>query len=423
LQGVRYRVEGSRELKGTVILGGSKNAALPCLCAALLTDEEVVLRNVPDIADVRTMFELLSYLNVKHAFEAGVVHINASTLENRPLPYELVKCMRASILILGPLLTRFGEVRMGYPGGCVIGKRPVGSHIDGLVQLGVEDRSSDEELYLVGKPRGGEVILPEFSVTATENVLLAGARCHKETVIELAAAEPHVQDLCSLLSSMGATIEGKGTHRLMIRGGALTGAEQTVRTDYLEAGFFVLAALVTDGLLRIERVRREDLLSFFKAVEAMAPRSLRWLDHSTLQVCRGGPLLPCSVKTNVFPGFPTDLAAPMGVAMTQAEGVSKLFERLYDRRFSYCYELERMGAQVEMLNAHQAIVVGPTPLKGRTVASHDIRAGSAMMLAALCARGETTITEVQYLDRGFDHLDGKLREVGARIERVEEVRV
>lgn len=406
-----------------MILGGSKNAALPCLCAALLASEEVNLRNVPDIADVRTLLSLFSYLGVEHAFEAGMVRIDASKMQNRPLPYNLVKRFRASILLLGPLLARFGEVRMGYPGGCFLGKRPVGSHIDGLMQLGVENRSSDEELRLVGRPRGGEVALSEFSVTATENVLIASALCPKATSIDVAAAEPHVQDLCSLLSGMGTAIQGSGTHHLVMQGGKAHGCSHTVCTDYLEAGVFVLAALVTDGLLRIERVRREDLLSFFKTIDEMAPGALTWLDATTLQVCRRGPLKACSVKTNIFPGFPTDLAAPIGVALTQAEGVSRLFERMFDGRFSYCYELERMGAKIEILNAHQALVIGPTKLRGRTVASHDIRAGAAMILAALAASGETTITEVQYIDRGFDHLDGKLREVGALIERVEEMKV
>lgn len=411
-------VQGGRPLHGTVVASGSKNAALPCLCAALLVREPVTLRNVPDIADVHTLLEIFRYLGVETSYDLGTVQIDATHLVSRPLSVELVSCLRASILLLGPLLARFGEVRMGYPGGDVIGKRPVQVHVDAFVQLGARDVSGEDEIHLVGDLHSAEIILPEFSVTATENVLLAAALLPEGVAIRLAACEPHVQNLCVCLRSLGVQVEGTGTHHLVVRGGQLHGGDHTVITDYLEVGFFVLAALVTDGLVRIERVRRDDLLSFLKVIDVAAPDALRFLDATTLQVCRRGPLRACQVRSNIFPGFPTDLLTTLGVALTQAEGVSRLFERLYEGRFSYLYELEKMGAKIEMLNAHEALVIGPTALRGRTVSSHDIRAGAAMVLAALCARGESVITDVHYLHRGYEKFCGKLAELGASIESV-----
>jgi len=412
-----YRVSGGQPLRGVVTLSGSKNAVLPCLSAALLTEEEVVIRNVPDIADVRTMLSLFEALGVTTSFTDGTVRVCAKHLRPCEIPHDLVKRFRASILFLGPFLARFGEVRLPYPGGDVIGKRPVQAHIHALRQLGAEDRSVEDEIHLVGRLHPTEVILPEFSVTATENVLLPSALLDGPTAIRLAACEPHVQNLCTCLTQLGVRVDGRGTHDLVVHGGQVHGGDHTVATDYLEAGFFILAALLTDGWLRLERVHRDDLLSFLTVVESVAPGAVRFLDPTTIQTCRRGPLQPCAVRTNVFPGFPTDLLPLLGVAVTQSQGVSRLFERLYEGRFGYLYELEKMGAKVEILNAHEALVIGPTRLRGRTVTSHDIRAGAAMILAALVAEGETIITDVRYIDRGFDHLDGKLREVGAIIER------
>ncbi len=415
-QEIRYKIEGITPLRGEVTLSGAKNAVLPCMCAALLAKEEVTLRNVPEIADVFSLLEIFTYLGVEYSFRDHVLTINAEKLECKRIPHDLVKKFRASILLLGPILARCGEVVLSYPGGCVLGKRPVDAHIDALVQLGVENHSDDETLHLKGVITGGEIVMPEFSVTATENVLLAAVSSKNETHLHIAAAEPHVQDLCKMLEAMGARINGIGSHDLVISGGLLGGTDHSVTTDYLEAGFFALAGVLTGGDLRIRGVEGWQLRSFFKAMEALgAPHSL---SDDVLHVHGGNSLRACLVKTNIFPGFPTDLQAAFGVAMTQANGVSRIFERMYEGRFGYLFELEKMGANVEMLTAHEALIIGPTPLHGRTVTSNDIRAGAGMILAALCSRGETLITDVQYIERGYEQLPGKLKSLGASIERV-----
>jgi UDP-N-acetylglucosamine 1-carboxyvinyltransferase len=392
------------------------------MCATLLTREEVTLHNVPEIADVYTLLEIFSYLGVQYSFENHVLKICADTVSCKKIPSDLVKKLRASILLLGPLLARCGEVIMDYPGGDVIGKRPVSAHIDALVQLGAVDHSTDDTLHLTGKIGGGDIILNEFSVTATENVLLAAAAGGEEVTMHIAAAEPHVQNLCELLSAMGAEISGAGSHDITIRGAGLRTAEHVVTTDYLEAGFFALAGVLTGGDLKIHGVQYNQLLSFFKAMDRL---NAAWDfdEEGVLHVRGGNPLKATKIQTNIFPGFPSDLQTAFGIAMTQAHGVSRIHEFLYEGRFGYIYELEKMGAHVELLNAHEALIIGPTPLKGRTVASNDIRAGAGMVLAALCARGETLITDVQYIERGYENLEKKLRSLGASIERLEGDRV
>ncbi|MBI2636006.1 UDP-N-acetylglucosamine 1-carboxyvinyltransferase [Candidatus Peregrinibacteria bacterium] len=419
---ITYRVRGGIPLVGDVAIGGSKNAALPLIAAGVLAAEgETVLRNVPQLRDVRMMLNILDFLGAETSFEEGTVRIRAQKLQSRPIPAELCAPIRGSILFLGPLLARFGVVEMAYPGGDVIGKRPVNAHVEAFTQMGAEDMSTQDILHLQGTLESGHVILPEFSVTATENAVMAASLLPGETRIDLAASEPHVQEVERFVGSMGAKISGIGQHTVVIRGSrTLHGAEHYVTFDYLEAGVLVLAALITRGKLRLHGIDREHLLSFldslrrFGAVWKYDPKEQALLIDGELSSLRS-----MNVRTNIFPGFPSDLQAPMGVAMTQAQGVSRMFERLYEGRMAYLYELEKMGAHVEILNAHQALIIGPTPLRGRVVASNDIRAGAAMVLAALCAEGETTITDVRYIERGYDKLDQKLRGLGAKIERME----
>ncbi|NOS67278.1 MAG: UDP-N-acetylglucosamine 1-carboxyvinyltransferase [Candidatus Peribacteraceae bacterium] len=424
---ITYRVRGGIPLVGDVVVGGSKNAALPLLAGSILAHGETVLRNVPKLRDTLAMLRILEFLGAETSFEEGTVRIRADKVKSQPIPAEYVSTLRGSIVLIGPLLARFGVAEMAYPGGCVLGKRPVGAHVEAFEQLGAEDMSTDDTLHLQGTLQPGHVILPEFSVTATESLVLAAALLPGETRIDLAAAEPHVQEVERFVQKMGASVEGIGTHTVTVRGKKpLTAVEFAVTSDYLEAGVLVLAALVTRGRLRIHGIDREHLLSFldtlrrFGAVWKYDPgRGDSRIAPTLLIDGELSSLKSMSVRTNVFPGFPTDLQAPMGVAMTQAHGVSRMFERLFEGRLGYLYELEKMGAHVEILNSHQALIIGPTPLKGRVVASNDIRAGAAMVLAALCAEGETTITDVRYIERGYDRLDEKLRGLGAKIERVE----
>jgi UDP-N-acetylglucosamine 1-carboxyvinyltransferase len=390
------------------------------LAASLLCSGETVLHNVPKLRDIAVMLEILEYLGAETSFQDGTVCICTHRIENRPIPAELVGKLRGSIVLLGPLLARFGKVEMAYPGGCVLGKRPVGAHLTVFEQLGAQNRSSEETLCLEGILRPGRVILPEFSVTATENAVLAASLLPGETRISIAAAEPHVQAVEQMVQTMGAEVEGIGTHDVTVRGKkSLHPAEGMVIPDTLEVGVFVIAALVTQGKVRLHGVEPGDLLLFLDVVRRMGG-ICRYDARERVLLIDGelSSLEATRVNTNIFPGFPTDLLPPMGVAMTQAKGVSRIFERLYEGRMGYLYELEKMGAHVEVLNAHQALIIGPTKLRGRIVTSNDIRAGAAMILAALCAEGETTITDVHYIERGYDRLDEKFRSLGAQVERV-----
>lgn len=418
---IRYRITGGTPLRGDVDISGSKNAALPLIAATVLCEGETVLHNVPLLRDTRIMLEILEYLGAETSFQNGTVRVRTHNLQSKPIPAEFVSRLRGSIVLLGPLLARFGVAEMAYPGGCVLGKRPVEAHLSALEQLGAEDMSSEEVLHLQGALKPGHVVLPEFSVTATENALLAAALLPGETRIDMAAAEPHVQDVCHLVQKMGAEVDGVGTHTLIVRGKKdLQCTEHNVTFDYLEAGALVIAALVTRGKVRLHGVDKFHLLSFLDALRrAGAVWKYDEADKVLLVDGEISSLRALEVRTNIFPGFPTDLQAPMGVLMTQSTGVSRVFERLFEGRMAYLYELEKMGAHVEILNSHQALIIGPTPLRGRTVASNDIRAGAAMVLAALCAEGDTMITDVRYIERGYDHLDDKLRGLGANIEKIE----
>ncbi|MCA9370389.1 MAG: UDP-N-acetylglucosamine 1-carboxyvinyltransferase [Candidatus Peregrinibacteria bacterium] len=418
---IRYRIRGGQPLKGDVTISGSKNAALPLIAASVLCEGETVLTNVPYLRDIKVMLQILNYLGAQTSFQGGTVRIRTNNLQSKPIPAEFVSKLRGSIVLLGPLLARFGVVEMCYPGGCVLGKRPVDAHIQVFTQMGAEDMSTEDVLHLQGTLKPGRVILSEFSVTATENAILAAALVPGETRIDMAAAEPHVQSVCKFVRAMGAEVEGIGTHTITVRGRkSLACAELRVPSDYLEAGALSIAALVTRGKVRLHDIEYEHLINFYDKLRRMGA-VWKYDSAENVMLIDGeiSSLSAINVQTNIFPGFPTDLMAPMGVAMTQAKGVSRVHEVLFEGRMAYLYELEKMGAHVEILNSHQALIIGPVQLRGRTVASNDIRAGAAMVLAALCADGETTITDVRYIERGYDHLDDKLRGLGAKIEKIE----
>lgn len=418
---IRYQIQGGVPLRGDVTISGSKNAALPLIAASVLCDGITRLTNVPYLRDIKVMLQILEFLGATTSFADNIVTIDASTLQSKPIPAEFVSKLRGSIVLLGPLLARFGVVEMCYPGGCVLGKRPVEAHVRALEQLGAEDMSTDDVLHLQGTLKAGHIVLPEFSVTATENAILAAALTPGETRIDMAAAEPHVQAVEEFVHAMGARVEGLGTHTVTVHGSErLVSAEFRVPSDYLEAGAFTIATLLTRGKVRIHDVEYEHLISFYEKLRAMGAVCTYDKEQKVMLVDGEiSSLNAVNVQTNIFPGFPTDLMAPMGVAMTQANGVSRVHEVLFEGRMAYLYELESMGAHIEILNAHQALIIGPTTLRGRTIASHDIRAGVAMVLAALCAEGESLVTNVRYIERGYDHLDEKLRSLGAKIKKLE----
>ncbi len=417
----KFLVQGAIPLKGTVKVGGSKNAALPILAATLLSTEPVTLHNVPDISDVHAFLKILSSLGAEVHFDSGTVTVNPTHLEPTQIDAHLVKHMRASILLLGPLLGRFGEVGLAYPGGCVLGKRSIQAHVQALSALGARLIESNEEIrFKTAGLKAAKFIMSEPSVTATENAIMAAVTIPGTTEIRWAAMEPHVQDLCHFLVSMGADIQGIGTHTLTVNGGkTLHGTEYTVTPDYLEAGTLVLATVLTNGEVSIENCPVDHLDSFWQKLEELGakfelgPNSVKVLPHGPLRAIE-------NLQTSVYPGFPTDLQAPFTVLLTQCEGESYVHETLFEGRLNYLPELERMGAQVEILNPHQAVINGKRALKGAPIVSQDIRAGAAMVLAALTAQGKTSISDINYIDRGYERLDEKLRSLGAKIERVQE---
>lgn len=416
----QFIVQGGKKLSGSVQISGSKNAALPIICAALLTSEPVTLTNIPNIADIHSMIKIIEHFGATTELHGGTLKINSKNLSFKPAPEELVKKMRASILILGPLLARIGEVKMAFPGGCVLGKRSVETHTIALQRLGAEILESSQGLHVKAKSlRGTKIILSEMSVTATENAIMAAVLAEGETEIHLAACEPHVEDLCNFLDSMGAKIKGIGTSTLQITGVTnLSGTDYKITGDYLEAGTFAIAAVATGGHITIEGINPNHLNSVWQKLEEVGA-TIEAKTDSVEVFSPKGSLQATNLRTSVHPGFPTDLQAPFTVLLTQADGVSKVFETLFEGRLNYLFELELMGARVEFLNPHQAIIIGPRELKGMPISSFDIRAGAAMVIAALIAQGETTISNINYIDRGYQNLEQKLRSLGADIIRPE----
>lgn len=414
----KFIVQGGIALKGEVTIGGSKNAALPILAATLLADSQTTLHNVPDISDVHAFLRILSGLGADVSFNQGTVTVNPARIQPGSLDDHLVKHMRASILLLGPLLGRFKEARLAFPGGCVLGKRSVHAHTHALSAFGAEVLPSSDAIHLTAPElHPAKIIMAEASVTATENALMTAVTIPGISEIRWAAMEPHVQDLCHFLVKMGAEIEGIGSHTLTVHGGKpLHGAEHTVTPDYLEAGTFALAGILTNGEITIKNCPVTHLDSFWQKLEEVGAHFE--LSENQVKILPHGPLIaPEKLQTSVFPGFPTDLQAPFAVLLTQCAGPSKVHETLFEGRLNYLPELERLGAKTQLLNPHQAVITGPTQLKAAQIASQDIRAGAAMVLAALIAEGTTSISDINYIDRGYEHLDEKLRSLGAKIER------
>ena len=419
MQMAKFIVEGGKKLKGTITVSGSKNAALPIICAALLADGETELKNVPDISDIHSMIKVLEFLGCKVKFANHTVTINPKYLKNDYIPGDLVCKMRASILLLGPLLARFGKANMSFPGGCVLGKRSVDAHLTGLKELGCKVIDDKQNLNLAtGGLKSADIVMPEISVTATENVVMAACLAKGKTILRLSAAEPHVQDMCKFLNKCGAKIKGIGSHELVIEGvKKLKACQYSICGDYLEAGTYAIAAAITEGDVLIKGINPHDLDSFLQGLcEAgvkykLGKNFIHMLPSKNFKAI-------AKVRTAVYPSFPTDLQAPFAVLLTQAEGESKIYETLFEGRLNYLFELEKMGAKFEILNPHQAVIRGPKKLKGVPISSWDIRAGAAMILAALIAKGTTEISNIEYIDRGYEKIEEKFRKLGAIIKRV-----
>jgi len=435
-------------LRGTVRISGGKNAALPCLAACLLTDRPLILDNIPAVRDIRTTCKLLESLGVtieerspegpsspgvapgtaappraanSEFPEQGVrMAVQAQTIESFEAPWELVRTMRASTLILGPLVARCGQARVSMPGGCAIGARPIDLHLKGLEKLGAE--ISMEHGMVVArakKLRGARIFFDRITVTGTEDLMMAAALAAGESVLENAAREPEVQDLAHVLNQMGATIEGAGTSTIRIQGAShLDGATHAIIPDRIEAGTFLAATGITGGEVTIEACRPDHMQAVIEKfretclqIEAPTPTSIK---------VRGGGvgcLTASDVDTEEYPGFPTDMQAQYMAMATQASGASVITETIFENRFMHAPELVRMGANIRV-EGNRAVVRGPTPLSGAGVTASDLRASASLVLAALVATGDTIVERVYHIDRGYERIVEKLRALGAQIQRV-----
>ncbi len=414
------RIEGGAPLGGSICVSGSKNAALPEMAAAILTGEPVTLHNTPRVTDTAVMSEIVRYLGGSASGE-GTVVIDCGAAVRSEVPDDLGRRMRATILLLGALVGRFGHARVPRPGGDDIGARRVEQHLRGLRQMGARITETDDEIIAeADRLRGGRIVFDLPTVTGTENILLAAVKAEGRTEIFNAAREPHVQDLCRLLARMGARIDGIGTERLIVDGASeLHGAEHSVIADYLEAGTYAIAVAAAGGELRLDCSRPQDLqILLLKLEQAGAHVDIGdgWFRVGRRQ---GTKLSPIDMSTWTFPGFPTDLQAQYMALMTQAQGDCVISEYVHENRFQHVRELAKMGARIDVLGRLHAFVHGPTALRGTEVEIPDIRSGAALVIAGLCAEGETVLQNAWHVERGYEDMVGKLASVGATIEGVD----
>ncbi len=406
------------KLSGRVRISGAKNAVLPSIAACLLTEDEVRLENVPLVKDVHTMLTLIEGLGGTTRVEGDTLVVRVGGIRSDEASYELVRAMRASILVLGPLLARFGRAVVALPGGCAIGSRPVDLHIAGLQKLGAAISLEHGNIRArAGRLRGAEIEFEKKTVTGTENLLMAAALAKGETVLRNCAREPEVADLAALLNKMGARIEWVDEDTARVQGvKSLGGAVHTIIPDRIETGTFLVAGALTSGDVLLEDVVPghveaviDKLRASGAAIDPEGPRGLR--------VVGGREVKPQDITTSPFPGFPTDMQAQFMVLLTQAQGTSILTETIFDRRFSHVNELIRLGASIEV-QGDKAVIKGKTPLSGAEVVATDLRASASLVLAGLIASGETVISEIEHLDRGYERIEDKVRALGAVIERV-----
>jgi len=418
----RLLIRGGRPLAGVVPISGAKNAALPELCASLLTREPVVLENVPRLRDVSTMMRLIRNMGVEAARDDDdALRIDASTLTTPEAPYDLVKTMRASVLALGPLLARYGEATVSLPGGCAIGSRPVDQHIMGLTAMGAD--IVVEHGYMIARLRpglsrlaGARITTDMVTVTGTENFLMAATLADGETVLENAAQEPEIVDLAEMLIAMGARIQGHGSSRIVVQGVAqLHGCRHRVVADRIEAGTFLCAVAATGGDVLLARGRADHLEAVIEKLQA-AGAQVDAVDGG-IRIRSSGRLRAQSFRTSEYPGFPTDMQAQFMALNCIAEGTATVTETIFENRFMHVNELLRLGAKIQ-IDGRRAVVHGVATLSGATIMATDLRASASLVIAGLVAEGETVVDRIYHLDRGYDRMEAKLQALGAEIERV-----
>lgn len=414
-------IRGGNPLLGTVRISGAKNAALPCMAAALLTEEPVILENIPQVRDIETTRRLLAAMGAEVELGYGRAHhrttICAAKLSAPEASYELVKTMRASTLVLGPLVARCGRARVSLPGGCAIGARPIDLHIKGLELLGA--KITQEHGYIeatANRLKGAEIVFDRITVTGTEDLLMAAALAEGDTVMQNCAREPEVADLAALLNAMGAKIEGAGTATIRVKGvSKLQGARHRIIPDRIEAGTFIVAGALTAGDLNVTGCEPHHLTAILQKLAETGVKTAAKPD--SVRVMGDQPLKAADMNTQEYPGFPTDMQAQYMALATQAEGTSVVEENIFENRFMHALELVRMGANIK-IEGRRAIVRGKTPLSAAAVLASDLRASASLVLAALVADGETIIDRVYHIDRGYENIEEKLKGVGAEIRRV-----
>ena len=414
----KLKIVGGKRLVGKVRASGAKNAALPIIACALLTQEEVTLHNVPDLADVRTMARLLQGMGVKfERLDEGTVKIQADNVTSTEAPYELVKTMRASVLVLGPLVTRFGQARVSLPGGCSIGARPVDQHIKALKAMGAEVEIDHGYMNAkVEKLKGARIVTDMVTVTGTENIMMAAALADGVTVIENAAREPEVVDLADCLNAMGAKIHGAGTPQIVVEGvQKLHGCEHSVIADRIETGTFLCAALATRGDITVTHAAPhtlEAVIGKLREAGATVETGKDWIRAKIDERPKA-----VDIRTVPHPGFPTDMQAQFMAVDAVAVGTGRIVETIFENRFMHVPELQRMGADIHV-DGHTAVVQGVEKLEGADVMATDLRASACLVIAALAAQGQSVIDRIYHLDRGYEHIEEKLSALGADIERI-----
>jgi len=415
-------VSESKPLKGTVRVSGAKNSVLPILAASLLGDRESIIEEIPYLSDVKIMCDLLKSFGAKVEFSDNKtkLRIDSNSINNAIAPYELVNKMRASILVMGPLLAKMGVAKISLPGGCAIGSRPVDLHLKGFAAMGAEITQDHGyiEARVNGRLRGNKIYLDFPSVGATENIMMAAVLAEGQTIIENAAIEPEIVDLATYLTTMGADIKGAGTDTIKINGvDSLKGATHAVIPDRIEAGTFMVAAAITAGDVRIENVVPDHLKPITAKLREAGVEVSEEL--SSIHVKSDGNIKPIDIKTHPYPGFPTDMQSQMTSLMTRADGTSMVIETIFENRFMHLAELKRMGANVK-IEGRSAIIEGRCKLTGARVRATDLRAGAALILAGLTAEGITEITDIEHIERGYVNIHEKLNQLGADIKRIDE---
>jgi UDP-N-acetylglucosamine 1-carboxyvinyltransferase len=418
----RIRIAGNSDLqlKGKVKISGAKNAVLPAIAASLLTKDKVRLKNVPLVKDVFTILTVMKELGANYSQRKNTLSIQAKKIKSAEASYELVSAMRASILVLGPLLARYGKAIVALPGGCAIGSRPIDLHIHGLEKLGASINL--EHGYIKAETKrlsGAEVEFEKKSVGGTENLIMAASVAQGETVLKNCSLEPEVSDLCELLVKMGAKIDGIGQETIRIKGvKELGGATHDIIPDRIEAGTFLVASALTRGNIVLTHIQPRHLDTVIEKLRYSGAK-IEQLNNNSLRVIGSEEIKSQDITTSPYPGFPTDMQAQFIVLMTQASGTSIITETIFDRRFTHINELVRLGANIEV-SGDKAVVRGKTSLSGAETLASDLRASASLVLAGLIANGETVVNEVEHLDRGYEKLEGKLKSLGANIERIKE---